>query len=33
MSGFIARLQGSAEVDAGGSIHCRWCWVKLADVR
>jgi hypothetical protein len=32
VSGFIADLQGSAEIDAGGPIHCRWCrgW---ADVR
>jgi hypothetical protein len=24
-SGFIDRLQGSAGIDADGSIHCRWC--------
>jgi hypothetical protein len=32
MSGFIARLQGSVEIDAGNSIHtdgAKW----LADVR
>jgi membrane protein len=26
-SGFIALLRGSAEIDADGSIHCRWCQV------